>query len=370
VKLEGVELRRVRMPLVGRFETSFGAEQDRDILLVRVTEDGREGWGECVAPNDPLYSAEYVDGAQQVLERHLLPRVFALPDATAEAAVAAMGQVKGHPMAKAAVEMALLDVELQARGVSLGQHLGAVRDRVPCGVSVGIQPDIATLLATVDGYVGEGYVRIKLKIAPGWDVDPVRAVRERFGDDLLLQVDANCGYTPADVPRLLELDDAGLLLIEQPFPEDDLHTHVELARRAGTPICLDETITSASVARHAIAVGACSIVNIKSGRVGGLLESRRIHDLCAESGVPVWCGGMLETGIGRAANLALAALPNCTLPGDTSASSRYWERDLITEPFELQDGTLPVPTGGGLGIQVDADRLAEVTASVTWCPAG
>jgi O-succinylbenzoate synthase len=369
VKLEGVELRRVRMPLVGLFQTSFGAEQDRDILLVRVSGDAGDGWGECVAPNNPLYSAEYVDGAQDVLQRHLLPRVFAVPDATAATAVAAMAAVKGHPMAKAAVEMALLDAELRARGVSLAAHLGAARDRVPCGVSVGIQPDLPALLAAVEGYLEQGYVRIKLKIAPGWDVEPVRAVRERFGDALLLQVDANCGYTAADVPRLLELDDAGLLLIEQPFPEDDLQAHVELAERARTPICLDETITSASVARHAIAVGACSVINIKSGRVGGLIESRRIHDLSAAAGVPVWCGGMLETGIGRAANVALAALPNCTLPGDTSASSRYWERDLITTPFELQDGALRVPSGPGLGVEVDRDRLAEVTASVTWCPA-
>jgi o-succinylbenzoate synthase len=370
MKLEGVELRRVRMPMVGRFQTSFGAELDRDILLVRVAGDGGEGWGECVAPGEPLYSAEYADGAQQVLERHLLPRVFALPDPTAETAVAAMGPVKGHPMAKAAVEMALLDAELRARGVSLAAHLGAVHDRVPCGVSVGIHPDIPTLIAAVERYLEQGYVRIKLKIAPGWDVDPVRAVRERFGEALLLQVDANCGFRPADIPRLLELDDAGLLLIEQPFPEDDLQSHVELAARARTPVCLDETITSASVARHAVAVAACSVINIKSGRVGGLLESRRIHDLCAEAGVPVWCGGMLETGIGRAANVALAALPNCKLPGDTSASSRYWERDLITKPFELEDGKLAVPTGGGLGVEVDRDRLAEVTTSVTWCPAG
>jgi o-succinylbenzoate synthase len=369
LRLDGVELRRIRMPLVGRFQTSFGAELDRDILLVRVAGDAGEGWGECVAPGDPLYSAEYADGAQDVLERHLLPRVFALPDVTAEAALAAMAQIKGHPMAKAAVEMALLDAELRARGVSFATHLGAVRDRVRCGVSIGIHADVPALLAAVERYLEQGYVRVKLKIAPGWDVEPVYAVRGRFGDDLLLQVDANCGYTPADIPRLLELDGAGLLLIEQPFPEDDLQTHIALAERATTPICLDETITSASVARHAIAVGACSIINIKSGRVGGLLESRRIHDLCAEAGVPVWCGGMLETGIGRAANVALAALPNCTLPGDTSASSRYWERDLITEPFELQDGTLPVPAGPGLGVEVDAGRLAEVTASVTWCPA-
>jgi O-succinylbenzoate synthase len=369
LRLEGVELRRISMPMRARFETSFGTEHLRDILLVRVAGSDGEGWGECVASNDPLYSSEYVDGAQHVIEHHLLPRVFALPDVTAAAALGAMAPVKGHPMAKAAIEMAVLDAELRAQGVPLARHLGATKDRVPCGVSIGIQPDVGKLLADVEGFLAQGYARIKLKIAPGRDLEPVRAVRERFGDDLQLQVDANCGYRPADIPRLAELDAFDLLLVEQPFEEDDLGSHAELARRARTPVCLDESITSTSVARHAIAVGACSVVNIKSGRVGGLLESRRLHDLCAEAGVPTWCGGMLETGIGRAANVAISALPNCTLPGDTSASSRYWERDLVTVPFELQDGMLPVPTAGGLGIEVDADRLAAVTTSVAWCRA-
>jgi o-succinylbenzoate synthase len=370
MKLEGVELRRVSMPLVGRFETSFGAELARDILLVRaVTPDG-EGWGECVASAEPLYSAEYTDGAQHVIERHLLPRLFGLADVTAEVAEVALAPIKGHAMAKAALEMAVLDADLRARDVPLARHLGADRDRVPCGVSVGIQPSVGALLETVEGYLAEGYVRIKLKIAPGRDLEPVHAVRERFGDELLLQVDANCAYRREDIDRLAELDAFGLLLVEQPFEEDDLDSHAELARRARTPVCLDESITSATTARHAIAIGACSIINIKSGRVGGLLESRRIHDLCADAGVPVWCGGMLETGIGRAANVALAALPNCTLPGDTSASGRYWERDLVTPPFELEDGHLSVPTGGGLGVAVDRARLEEVTTSSTWHRAG
>ena len=231
-------------------------------------------------------------------------------------------------MAKAAVEMAVLDAELRTAGRSLAAHLGAVRDRVDCGVSVGIMDSVHELLDAVAGYLDDGYRRIKLKIEPGWDLDAVAAVRDRFGDDLALQVDANCAYTLDDAPRLAELDRFGLLLIEQPLPEDDLVGHAELARRLATPLCLDESITSARSAADAIAMGACRIVNIKPGRVGGYLEARRIHDVCAAHRVPVWCGGMLETGIGRAGNLALAALPNFTLPGDTSASDRYYRRDI------------------------------------------
>jgi O-succinylbenzoate synthase len=369
MRLEGVELRRVSMPLVGRFQTSFGAEYERDILLVRAVGADGDGWGECVAPADPLYSPEYTDAAEHVIRHHLLPRLFSLPEVTAETAEAALEPVKGHAMAKAVVEMALLDADLRALGVPLARQLGAVRDRVACGVSVGIQPSIGALLEVVEAYLAEGYLRVKLKIAPGWDLEPAGAVREHFGDELLLQVDANCAYRHSDIERLLRLDAFGLLLVEQPFPENDLDSHVELARRARTPVCMDESITSARGACHAIAIGACSIVNIKPGRVGGLLEARRIHDVCAASGIPVFCGGMLETGIGRAANVAVAAMPNCTLPGDTSASGRYWEQDLITQPFELDQGHLPVPGGGGLGVEVDDARLSEVTTSVTWCPA-
>ncbi|MEU5954278.1 o-succinylbenzoate synthase [Streptomyces sp. NPDC047525] len=369
MKLNGVEIRRVRMPLVAPFRTSFGTQTVREALLLRAVTPDAEGWGECVAMSDPLYSSEYVDACADVLRRFLVPALTGRRDRLDASAVApALSPFKGHLMAKAALEMAVLDAELRQRGVPLSRELGAVRERVPCGVSVGIMDSVPQLLEAVAGYLDTGYVRIKLKIEPGWDVAPVRAVRERFGDDVLLQVDANTAYTRADARHLARLDPFDLLLIEQPLPEDDLIGHAELARQVRTPICLDESITSARAAADAIALGATSIVNIKPGRVGGYLEARRIHDVCAAHGVPVWCGGMLETGLGRAANVALAALPGFTVPGDTSASDRYYRAD-ITEPFTLDDGHLPVPTGPGIGVEPLADALDEVTVSTEWIPA-
>jgi len=330
--------------------------------LIRVTTPDAEGWGECVAMSEPLYSPEYVDAAQDVVRAHLLPRLFAAPELSASAVAGLLEQIKGHPMAKAAVETAILDAELRAEDVSLAQHLGAVRDEVDCGVSVGIHTSADALLDTVARYLDEGYRRIKLKIEPGSDIEFVRATRERF-PDILLQVDANTAYTRADARHLARLDDFNLLLIEQPLPEDDILGHAELAKQIRTPVCLDESIISARAAADAIALGACAIVNIKAGRVGGYLEARRIHDVCAANGVPVWCGGMLETGLGRAANVALAALPNFTLPGDTSASDRYFRQD-ITAPFRLRDGRLAVPKGPGIGVSPLPDVLNEVTTSV------
>jgi O-succinylbenzoate synthase len=279
---------------------------------------------------------------------------------TATAVQERLARFKGHRMAKAALEMAVLDAELRTWGLRFADALGSVRDHVPSGVSVGIMDSIPALLDAVDRYLAEGYSRVKLKIEPGWDVAPVRAVREKFGDDLLLQVDANTAYTPADAPHLARLDDFGLLLIEQPLDEEDVLGHADLARRLETPICLDESIVSAASAAAAIRLGACSIVNIKPGRVGGYLEARRVHDVCRAHGVAVWCGGMLETGLGRAANVALAGLPGFTLPGDVSASSRFYTRDL-TEPFVLRDGGLDLPEGPGLGVEPLADALEEFT---------
>ena len=362
MKLDAVELRRIALPLVSPFRTSFGTQTARDVLLVRVRTPEAEGWGECVAMEEPLYSSEYVDGAQAIIRDHLLPRLFARDDVTAGSVAPALAPVKGHAMAKAAVETAVLDAELRVAGISLAEHLGAVRDAVDAGVSVGIMESIPALLDAVAGYLDEGYRRIKLKIEPGWDVEPVRAVRERFGDALLLQVDANTAYTLADAPQLARLDPFDLLLIEQPLEEDDVLGHAKLAKLVRTPICLDESITSARGAAAAIELGACAIINIKPGRVGGYLEARRIHDVCAAHGVPVWCGGMLETGIGRAANVALAALPNFTLPGDTSASGRYFATD-VTAPFVLQDGQLRVPTGAGIGVDPIPDLLQSMTVS-------
>ena len=350
------------MSLVAPFETSFGVQTDRDILLVKAITSEGEGWGECVASEEPTYSSEYVDGAQHVLIHHLLPRLMERSILTAEDVALVLRPVHGHQMAKSAIEMALLDAQLRARGESFGQYLGAVRAAVDCGVSVGIQRSIPELLHSVGEYLDQGYRRIKLKIKPGWDVEPVRAVRERFGD-VLLQVDANTAYTLADAKHLAELDAFDLLLIEQPLPEEQVLAHAELAKVVRTPICLDESITSAQGAADAIQLGACQIINIKPGRVGGYLEGRRIHDLCVERRVPVWMGGMLETGLGRAGNVAMAAMANFTLPGDTSASDRYYHRD-ITEPFVLSEGRLKVCTGPGLGVTVDHDFLAEITQSV------
>ena len=380
--ITGVELRTIRMPLVSPFQTSFGVEEARTAVLIRVvgktvnsTAGGHDdtvdvqGWGECVAMELPLYSSEFTDGAAEVLRRFLIPRLLEFSaagnDVTAEVVDAVLAPVVGHRMAKAALEMAVLDAQLRGTGQSLAGYFGAARSRVPSGVSVGIQPSIPALLDVVSEYLAEGYQRIKLKIQPGWDVGPVEAVRERFGELILLQVDANAAYTLADARTLRRLDAFDLLLIEQPLPEDDLRQHSELARLIRTPICLDESIVSVRAAADAIALRACQVINIKAGRVGGYLNARRIHDVCQANGIPVWCGGMLETGLGRAANAALAALPGFTLPGDISASDRFYEQD-ITEPFVLDDGEIEVPTGPGLGVVPIQDALDSFTIETQW----
>lgn len=365
MKIRAVELRRIKMPLVTPFRTSFGTQREREILLIHVITADAEGWGECVALSSPLYSSEYVDACEDVLTRFLVPAVTRAESLTGIDVAQRLAPFRGHRMAKAALETAVLDAELRTEGRSLARELGSVRDRVPCGVSVGIMESVPQLLDAVAAYLDAGYVRIKLKIEPGWDVAPVRAVRERFGNDVLLQVDANAAYTLADAATLARLDPFDLLLIEQPLDEDDLLAHVQLAQLLRTPICLDESITSARAAADAIRLGACRVVNIKAGRVGGYLEARRVHDVCLAHGVAVWCGGMVETGLGRAANLALAALPGFTLPGDTSASDRFYETDLTT-PFVLDDGHLAVPTGPGLGVTPLPDRLAEFTTATRW----
>ncbi len=369
MKLTGLELVRVGLPLVSPFRTSFGVETTRDILLTRAIlsddHDGQiEGWAECCAPDDPYYGPEYVAGSAEVVKRYLAPMLFAAERLDPASVAPALARVRGHRMAKAAVETAVLDAWLRRHEMSLAGYLGADRVRVPCGVSVGIMDALPALLDTVGSYLKEGYVRIKLKIEPGWDVEPVRAVRERFGD-IPLQVDANAAYTLADTRHLARLDDFGLLLLEQPLAEDDLIGHAELAARIRTPVCLDESIVSAAAATAALRLRACSVVNVKPGRVGGFLEARRVHDVCRAAGVPVWCGGMLETGIGRAANLALAALPGFTLPGDTSASRRYFDVD-ITKPFMLKDGTIDVPQGPGIGLDPLPEVLDRFVSGRTW----
>ncbi|MFI6316976.1 o-succinylbenzoate synthase [Nonomuraea sp. NPDC050556] len=324
----------------------------RRSLLVRVTGSlGEEGWGECVADDEPTHSAEYLEGAADVIRRFLLPALLAVPDLDPAGVAPALAHLRGQPMAKSAMEMAVLDAVLRARGLSLASYLGAVRRSVQVGASVGIADSLDSLLDTVDRHVSAGYARIKLKIQPGWDLEPVRVVRETFGGGLMLTADASMAYTPASARHLARLDAYGLALLEQPYDADDLHGHAMLAARMETPICLDESITSARAAIAALRAGACSIINIKPGRVGGYLEARRIHDLCLAADVPVWCGGTLETGLGRAANLALAALPGFTLPGDISA----------TDPVVLDGDSIAVPDGPGIGVTPSEDALEAFT---------
>ena len=360
VTLDGIELRVLHLPLVAPFTTSFGTETVREVIVVRaLTADG-DGWGEIVTQQAPLYSSEYTRGAWDAAQRWLVPSLLHARTLAAEDIAGILAPFKGHRMVKAGLELAVLDAALRAQGRPLGEYLGAVRDRVPSGVSVGIQRDPAALVDTVRGYLDEGYVRIKIKIKPGRDIGDTAAVRDAFGA-IPLQIDANSAYSLADTDTLAELDRFDLLLIEQPLQEDDIVDHATLARRLQTPVCLDESITSAKAAADALALHAASIINIKAGRVGGYLEAVRIHDLCRDSGVPAWCGGMLETGIGRAANAALAALPGFTLPGDISASDRFYARDIVTEPIVLEDGHVRVPTGAGLGVEIDPRALEDVT---------
>jgi O-succinylbenzoate synthase len=362
-RLRVVELRLVELPLVRPFRTSFGEETSKQAVICRVETDEAEGWGECGASPEPSYSEEFNASVWVLVRDHVAPALFAQGDVRAERVGDALGWIRGHRMAKAMVVNAVLDAELRAAGRPLAEHLGAVRERVACGVSIGIQPTVDALLEQVEGYLAEGYRRIKLKIEPGADVDPVRAVREAH-PSIALSVDANAAYSLGDLAVLRALDAFDLLMIEQPLPHEDLVEHAKLQQEIATPVCLDESIRSPSDAAAAIELGACRIVNVKQGRVGGLYEAVRVHDMCRAEEVPVWCGGMLETGIGRATNLALAALPGFTLPGDTSPSRRYFHEDL-TEPLEMDaDGTMAVPQGAGIGVEPLPERLEAASSRV------
>jgi O-succinylbenzoate synthase len=359
-RVREVELRLVHLPLVRPFRTSFGEATEKECILARVVTDDAEGWGECVADREPDFSSEFNAGAWQVLSEFLVPALFRAGDVTTHDLDGVFSFVRGHPMAKATLVNALLDAELRAAETSLATWLGGVRDRVACGVSVGITGTTAALLEQVEGYLADGYRRIKLKIAPGVDVERVRAVRERW-PDIALSVDANAAYRLDDLPVFQALDDVDLLMVEQPLHHDDLVEHARLQASIRTDVCLDESIKRPADATAAIQLGACRIVNVKQGRVGGVPAAREVHDRCRDAGVPVWCGGMLETGIGRAVNVALAAMPNFTLPGDTSSSSRYFPEDL-TEPFVMDpDGHMAVPTGPGIGVTPNEERLDDVT---------
>ena len=361
--VRAIELRLIGLPLVRPFRTSFGTSTEKVCVVVRLETYDAEGWGECVADIEPGYSEEFNDGVWLVLRDHLAPAVVQAGDIAIDDLDRVLGHVRGNPMAKAALIDAFVDAELRARGVALATWLGADRDRVACGVSIGIADSTEALLGQVDGYLSQGYQRIKLKIEPGTDVERVAAVRGAY-PDIALSVDANAAYSIDDVDVFRTLDAYGLLMVEQPLHHADLVRHAQLQRAISTDICLDESIRSAADAAAAIELGSCRIVNIKQGRVGGVPEAKRVHDVCLAADVPVWCGGMLETGIGRAQNLALASLPGFTLAGDTSASARYFLDDL-TEPFVMgSDGTMAVPRGPGIGVTPRADRLAETTRRV------
>lgn len=362
MRLERVRLRQIRMPLVRPFETSFGRTCERRILLVEVEDaDGAAGWGEVTCGERPYYNEEWVDSAWLVLRDFAIPRVLGGEIASAADVGRLTAAVRGHRMALGGLEAACWDLEARKQGLPLWQHVGGERREIACGVSIGIQDSVGELLELIAAEVDAGYRRVKIKIKPGWDLDVIRAVRERF-PDIPLMADANSAYGLDNADRLAELDAFGLMMLEQPLGHDDIIDHAELQKALNTPICLDECIRSAHHAAQAIRLGACGIINIKLGRVGGFAEAIRVHDVCHDAGVPVWCGGMLESGIGRAHNIALSTLANFTLPGDVSASKRYWTRDVIAPPVTVTSrGTISVPEGSGLGYGLDLGRIEALS---------
>jgi len=361
MKIERIEIRRIELPFVAPFETSGWRELANHSLIVRLQAEGAEGWGEAPVGAGPWYNEETQATAWVMARQILAPMLLEASIARPEDVDAVFTRVRGNRMARAGFEFAAWDLFGRLEGRSLSAMLGGTRTQVDVGVSVGVQPDIEALLRVVGAYVEAGYRRVKLKIKPGWDIEPTRAVRETW-PNLRLQVDANSIYSLDQADQLAQLDAFDLLLIEQPLAHDDIVDHAKLQRRLRTPICLDESIVSPEHARWAIELQACGVINIKPSRVGGLTAARQIHAMCAEAGIPVWCGGMLETGIGRAANVALASLPNFSLPGDISASDRYFQRDVVRSPFVLNaDSTLSVPTAPGTGAEVDEAFLDSVT---------
>lgn len=361
MKIESIILHHISMPLVSPFETSFGRETDRECVIIEIHSEGLTGYGECVATRDPGYNYETTGTSMHILKDFVTPLLLGQDVKDALDFQNRVIGIRGHQLAKAGVEMALWDLIGKREGKSLKQLFGGVRDKVEVGVSVGIQASPQRLVETVTEYVNQGYARVKIKIKPGRDVEDAQAVRAAF-PNLRLQVDANSAYSMDDVDRLKPLDDLNLLLIEQPLFEDDIWDHHKFQTKFKTPVCLDESILSPRHARYAIEMNACKIINIKAGRLGGLSQAVMVHDLCQQNHMPVWCGGMLETGIGRASNLALASMPNFTLPGDVSASDRYYKRDITHERFVLNaDSTIDVPTGHGLGVTVDEDALKSYT---------
>jgi O-succinylbenzoate synthase len=360
MKIEKATLREIPMRLKEFFEISSGGTQDRRVLLLTLEGDGLEGWSECVASNDPGYSYETTDTAWHVLTDFILPNIVGRDVEGPEDALTPVSWIRGHGMSKAAVEMAAWDMAARADGVSLSKKLGGTRDSVSVGVSVGIKPNDEVLHEQVAGFIADGYARVKIKIKPGRDVEVLAGLREAF-PTIAFMADANSAYTLDDVDRLRELDALDLTMIEQPLRYDDFLHHARLQEQIETAVCLDESIKTIGDTELALELASCRIINIKPGRVGGFGTSRRIHDMMQSAGLAVWCGGMLESGVGRAHNLALASLPGFTLPGDISASSRYWAQDIVSPEFVVSDGEMKVPTGPGIGVELDVERIQSLT---------
>ena len=361
MKIDRIELRHIKMELFSPFTTSMGTEYDEEHIIVQVDSEGLTGWGECVAEGTPFYSYETVQTAWHILQDFLIPSILGKNIKNIDEAINNYSMVRGHRMAKAGLEAALWDLLAKSKNVSLSQMLGGTKDKVDVGVSIGIQNSEGELIKKVSDYLKEGYKRIKIKISPGNDINFIKALRKEF-PEILLQVDANSAYSLEDVKIFKEMDNYNLLLIEQPLGYEDIYDHSKLQRELKTPICLDESIHSLDDTRAAIELDSCRVINIKPGRVGGFTESKLIHDYCSSQKIPVWCGGMLESGIGRAGNVALASLPNFTLPGDISASKRYYKEDIVGPEFLVNpDGTMDVPTKPGIGVEVNEKALVKVT---------
>jgi o-succinylbenzoate synthase len=362
IQIDRITLHQIRMPLVHFFETSFGRTTERHMVLVEVTAGGISGWGEVTAGENPFYNEEWTESAWFIVRDYAAPRVLNYRFENAEGVGARTAHIRGHNMARGGLEVAVWDLEARMLGLPLYRHIGGgARREIPCGVSIGIQDSVPQLLQKIETELAAGYKRIKMKIKPGWDVDVIRQVRQKFPDTLLM-ADANSAYTLDDAPRLKQLDEFGLMMIEQPLAHDEIIDHAKLQAQLKTPICLDECIRSAHQAAQALAMDAGRIINIKLGRVGGFAEAKSVHDVAQKAGVPVWCGGMLEAGIGRAHNVALATLPNFVLPGDVSASKRYWARDIIHPPVETTPhGTIAVRDEPGFGYDLDLDFIKSIT---------
>lgn len=361
MKIEAITLREIQMPLVHFFETSFGRTYKRRILLITAHCEGIDGWGECVAGEDPFYSSEWIDGAWAAIASYLAPAVIGREIDSGRDAPFLMAKVRAHRMAKAAVENALWDAEARQKQLPLWKLLGGMRSEVPCGVSIGIQDSVEQLLEKIQTELAAGYRRIKVKIKPGWDVNILEKIRSRWAN-ITLSCDANSAYTLDQVEHLRDLDQFNLLMIEQPLWDDDIYYHARLQKELRTAICLDESIVNVRAAAFAVETGACRIINIKVGRVGGFTEAKKIHDVCRTHKIPVWCGGMLESGIGRAHNIALSTLENFQLPGDVSASKRYWKEDIIDPEVQVSgEGMITVSSNAGTGYRIKEDLIEKLT---------